>query len=396
MAYINFKEERFVARNQLEQRKKNNEKLFNYIIRKKELGTGYNPCKEYSYTTFTDKEFGKKGILDEDKFSTIESKDIICAKFIGCTFTNIKFKECRFVACVFEDCKFEQGGVSFENCSFLKEDSDIKPSLNRKDNLSCIFKDCTIYGRFLNCILGFSIFENTIIQNTNFEQSDMDSAIIIDCELNKVTISDCDLSGFKVVNTYIIDIDFKDKYSSKLDEKSFIDKIPVRYKTREEYEGIYMTYETIADKFEENSLKNNFGEYFYLCKCAQRKTLKIIPKIESSIYWITCGYGERPLYTVITSIVLIVVFALIYLVVGVKIDEQTVIYNWSRISNFKFREFMTHFNEALSLSFGTFGGVGDINCDPLPQSYIISNIEIIFGVTMTGIGTGALVRKIVR
>ena len=36
----------------------------------------------------------------------------------------------------------------------------------------------------------------------------MESAIIIDCELNKVTISDCDLSGFKVVNTYIIDIDF--------------------------------------------------------------------------------------------------------------------------------------------------------------------------------------------
>ena len=396
MAYINFKEERFVARNQLEARKKNNKNLFNYIIRKKELGTGYNPCKEYSYTTFTDKEFGKKGILDEDKFSTIESKDIVCTKFIGCTFTNIKFKECRFVACIFEDCKFEQGGVSFENCSFLKEDSDIKPSLNRKDNLSCTFKECTIYAKFLNCILGFIIFENTIIQNTNFEQSDMDSAIIIDCELNKVTISDCDLSGFKVVNTYIIDIDFKDKYSSKLDEKSFIDKIPVRYKTRDEYEGIYMTYETIADKFEENSLKNNFGEYFYLCKCAQRKTLKIIPKIESSIYWITCGYGERPLYTVITSIVLIVIFALIYLVVGVKIDEQTVIYNWSRISNFKFREFMTHFNEALSLSFGTFGGVGDINCDPLPQSYIISNIEIIFGVTMTGIGTGALVRKIVR
>ena len=97
MAYINFKEERFVARNQLEQRKKNNEKLFNYIIRKKELGTGYNPCKEYSYTTFTDKEFGKKGILDEDKFSTIESKDIVCTKFIGCTFTNIKFKKCRFI-----------------------------------------------------------------------------------------------------------------------------------------------------------------------------------------------------------------------------------------------------------------------------------------------------------
>lgn len=52
MAYINFKEERFVALKQLEKRKKNNEKLFQSIIRKKELGEDYNPCKEYSYKVF--------------------------------------------------------------------------------------------------------------------------------------------------------------------------------------------------------------------------------------------------------------------------------------------------------------------------------------------------------
>lgn len=396
MAYINFKEERFVARNQLETRKINNEKLFKYIVKKKQLGQDYSPSNELSYKQFNNIEFGKDGLLDEDKFYVIESKDIICTTFVDCSFTNIKFKECKFIGCYFDSCKFEKGGVSFENCSFFKEDSYIKPSLNRKDNFSCTFKNCSIYARFLNCILEYTIFEETIINNTNFEQSDMESSIIVDCELNKITISDCNLSGFKIVNTYIKDIDFKDKYLSKLDEKSFIDKIPIRHKTREEYEGIYMCYQTIADKFEENNLKNNFGEYYYLCKLAQRKTLKLVPKVESTIYLLTCGYGERPEYTILSSLVLIFMFAIIYLIVGIEVENQQIIYNLNTISNITFTKFIKDFNEALSLSFGTFGGVGDINCDPIPRSYFISNIEIIIGVTMIGVGTGTLVRKIVR
>lgn len=396
MTYINFKEEKFVAKNQLEKRKKNNKKLFDDIIRKKQLGESYNPCKEYSYKVFECKHFGKKSILDEEEFSIVEGKDIICAIFKECTFSNIKFKECQFIGCTFNNCKFEEGGVSFENCNFLKEDSDIKPSLNRKDNLSCVFKNCSLYAKFLNCILGFNIFEKCIIKFTNFEQSDMESVIIIDCELNKIVISDCDLCGSKIVNTYIEDIEFKDKYQSKLDEKSFIDKIPIRYKTREEYEGIYMCYETIADKFKENNLTNNFGEYYFLCKSVQRKSLKIIPKIESTIYWLTCGYGERAIYSVISSLVLIVIFAIIYLIVGVEIDNQTVIYNLDTIRNITIRSFFSDFNEALTLSIGTFGGVGTINCDPTPRSYIINNIEVLVGVIMMGVGTGTLVRKIIR
>ena len=60
MAYINFKEERFVALKQLEKRKKNNEKLFQSIIRKKELGEDYNPCKEYSYKVLKNNILEKK------------------------------------------------------------------------------------------------------------------------------------------------------------------------------------------------------------------------------------------------------------------------------------------------------------------------------------------------
>ncbi|WGX74843.1 pentapeptide repeat-containing protein [Paraclostridium bifermentans] len=345
---------------------------------------------------FNEEDFGKKGVLDEENFSVIENKDIICSKFIECNFYNIKFKGCRFIGCTFEKCKFEKGGSSFENCSFFKEDSDSLPSLNKCDNFSCHFIKCEIYAKFLNCILSFSIFEDCNIKNTNFEQSDMTNSIIIDSVLNMVIISDCDLCGAKVVNTYIENIEFRDKFQSKLDEKSFFDKIPVRLKTREEYEGIYMVYETIANKFMENSLNNNFSEYYYLCKITQRKTLKIIPKMKSYLYWATCGYGERPMFAIYFSLVLMLIFAIIYLFTGVEVGDNTVNYNIISIKNLTFSKFLYDFNEALSLSIGAFGGVGTINCKPTEVSYILTNLEVLIGVVMMGLGIGTLTRKVVR
>lgn len=396
MSYINFKEERFVVNQQLCKRKNNNIKLYKDLIKKKDLGNNYNPCKVYSYTVFDEDFFGKKGIQDEEDFSIIKNKDIVGTIFTNCKFSNIKFIECKFIGCIFEDCDFDKGGAVFENCTFLKEESNTKPSLNRRDNLSCRFTKCTIYTKFLNCILAFSIFEDCIIKNTDFEQCNMESSIIINCEMDRVTIIDSDLSGLKVVNTYIKDIDFKDKYKSKLDEKSFIDKIPIKYKSKSEYEGIYMCYETIANKFQENTLKNNFGEYYYLCKVIQRKSLKTIPKIQSFVYWATCGYGERPLYSLICSIVLVCIFAILYLFLGVEIDNSVVIYNLNMFQNITFSTLILHLNEALTLSLGMFAGVGTINCDPINKSYIIANIEVLVGVIMMGVGIATITRKIIR
>ena len=94
----------------------------------------------------------------------------------------------------------------------------------------------------------------------------MSSLMVINSEFKRIRIEDCDLSGAKIIDTYIIDLDFTDKMKTKFDQKTFFDQIKLREKNRDEYEGIYMTYETIADKFKENSLNNNFGEYYYLEK----------------------------------------------------------------------------------------------------------------------------------
>lgn len=388
MGYVNFKEERYKATNQLKKRRENNKKLFDELVKLRELPNTYNPDKEYSYKTFEEKHFGGGRILAEEDFIVISNKDIICSVFNKCTFGNIKFDGCSFIGCIFNECNFENGGVIFENCTFFKEESEKKPSLNRYDNFSSEFNNCSIYAKFDGCTLSYLIFDNSLIHNTYFILSDMNSIIINSCEVNRVRIEDCDLSGAKIMNSYIIDLDFTDKMKTKLDEKTFFDKIEFRKKDRNEYEGIYMTYETIADKFKENSLNNNFGEYYYLCKRVERNVLKFTQRLASDLYWATCGYGERAINPILFSLIIMIIFGVLYSIFGIKVDDTV-------ISIFKNNIFEC-LRQGIILSINLFSGVGANESIPVNISEILASFEILFGVIMMGIGTGVVVRKLVR
>ena len=393
MAYINFKEERYSINKQIENRKKNNSKVVSYILRNKEKLKDYTPCKQYSYKKFSETTFGKDGLLDEADFRIVESKDIVCSKFIDCNFKNIRYKNCNFVGCTFENCTFSDGGVTFENCMFVKEGTEQLPSLNNKDNLGCSFYKCNMYVRFLNCDLSMALFEECNITNTSFEMTYIRKGIIKNSKLDKIVFEDCNLCGFKTLDCYIIDLDFNDKDKTKFDEKTCFGKIEAVEKTKQEYEGIYMTYETIADKFKENNLINNFGEYYYLGKVAERNSLnKIFPKIGSYIYWISCGYGQRSVYPVVTSLAVIIICAILYLFVGMKVGETEIV-TFSTLLNSDFKAIMGYINESLSLSVGMFAGVGTINSQPMPILYMVSNIEMMIGLLMMGVGIATLVRK---
>lgn len=398
MSYINFKEENEVARQQLEKRKKNNENIYKYMLkhRNEEL-VGYRPSPKYSYTTFNGEEFGKNGVLDEVDFYEVSNEDIICTRFKDCNFKNVKFKDCRFVGCTFEDCTFSDGGVVFENCILIKEDTEQSPSLNKKDNLSCSFYNCKMYVKFLNSDISYCIFENCKIDDTAFEQTFMKCTIINKSELNMITIKDCDMSGFKMTNYYITNIDFNDDYKTKFDEKTYFDKIPIREKTKQEYEGVYMTYETLGDKFKENTLNNNFGEYYYLAKCTERKSIKKpFPRFTSTVAWLTCGYGERPEFALFSGFAMIFVFSIIYLFTGVEMPGKNIHYTFYNLNEITFSKLFKDLNETLNLSVGMFGGVGANNGQPTEASYMVSNFEMIIGIIMMGIGIGTLTRKIVR
>ncbi|MGG7177596.1 pentapeptide repeat-containing protein [Clostridium paraputrificum] len=397
MAYINFKEERFTALKQLTKRKSNNQKLINELMKKRQSSTIGTIDEKYSFKEIAERKFNGSNMKNEDEFLEISSKNIVCAIFRRCKFDNVKFKDCSFIGCTFEECTFEGGGTIFENCTFIKEDSDEVPSLNKKDNLSCFFNKCNMYVKFLNSNISYCIFEECNIYDTSFELTDMTSLIIINSDLLRINMIDLDLSGAKIVHTTIEDLEFNDKWKSKLDEKSFIDKIPVRKRSKNQYEGLYMQYETFANKFNENNLKNNFGEYYYQCKVAQRKTLKPIPKICSYIYWIASGYGERIIHPVLASIGIIFIFGALYLLFGMEIEGDKIIRLIDGIGSPNgFSEMGKIYNEALILSVGMFAGVGTVNSMPIDCSYMLSNIEMLLGVVMMGIGIGTIVRKLVR
>ena len=397
MSYINFKEEKAKASNQIKKRKINNENLYNTIIKNKKTLSKYYPSIEYSYKKIIENFIGKKGILGEEDFYEINNKDIICTKFISCRFENIRFKECKFIGCTFEECDFSGGGVVFERCIFIKEDSDKLPSLNRKDNLGCSFYKCKLYIKVLNSDMAYCIFEDSKIYDSSFEQSNMKNTFILNSEINKTEVVDCDFCGLKIIKTYIVDFFFEDKYLTKFDENTFFDKIIPRVKDKQEYEGIYMTYQIYADKFKDNNLNNNFGEYYYCAKSIERKCIdSLTAKINSYILWLTCGYGERPSFCLFSSLFIIVVFGFIYLIIGIDIEGDIIKYSLQNIMNFNLNTFIKHYNEALNLSVGMFGAVGIANSKPTEIGYMISNIEMLLGIIMMGVAIGTLTRKIIR
>lgn len=395
MAYINFKEEISAAKTQLEKRIHNNVKIFGKLSESKDVYKEFNPNDRYSFKEHNNLVIGGGHPKKEDEFQEFKDEDIVCAKFVKCRFSNVKFSNCKFIGCYFEECELMGGGVVFQDCIFVKKDKDDKPNLNKEDNFSCEFNHCNIYAKFINCTLEFIIFNKCILKNTNFELSDMSNGIIYDSTLEMIIISDTNLSGTKIVSTYIEDLEFRDKYKTKLDEKTFIDKIKFRKRNRNEYEGIYTVYENIADKFNDNNLKNNFGEYYFLCRKVQRKTLKPMPKIASTLGLVSCGYGERPMYAVYFSLFVIALFSILYLIFGMKVNEEIITYdNINKFHNL--RKMLTDYNESLNLSVGMFAGVGLNEAQPSPRSYMLSNIEMLIGVLMMGVGIGALVKKIVR
>ena len=396
MAYVNFKEEKVKGKEQLNERKKNNEIIYQSIVKHKDSLNGFYPNLKYSFKKIIDENIGKKGVQGEEEFKEITNEDIICSKFIDCTFENLKFKDCRFIGCTFEGCKFDEGGVIFENCIFIKEDSEKLPSLNRKDNLGCSFYNCNIYAKFLNSDISYAIFENSKLQNTNIELTNVSNCIMINCELDKVEVIDSDFRGFKTYNTYMVNFSFEDKYLTKFDEKTFFDKIKPRIKEKQEYEGIYTVYGNIADKYNDNNLTSNFGEYYYLGKCTERKSLKILPRIGSYLNYITSGYGERPFFCIITSLIIMFIFSFLYLITGIETDGKIIIYTFNNISTWNMSKFIKDFNEAFNLSVGMFAGVGIDNGKPTEIGYMVANVEMLIGIVFMGIGIGALTRKVIR
>ncbi len=189
---------------------------------------------------------------------------------------------------------------------------------------------------------------------------------------------------------------FTDSVITKLNENTFFDKFISKDKNKSYYKNVYKSYKNIASQFESNRILNISGEYHYLYKCSECKTLDGFSKFKSRLFWIVCGYGERPTYALITSLEIILIFAIIYLFTGISIGGRLINYRLSWFSILEKKIILVDFLESLYFSLVTFTTVGYGDIIPTGTSIILSSIEMILGVTMVGIWTATLARKITR
>ena len=176
------------------------------------------------------------------------------------------------------------------------------------------------------------VFESVKFTEVKISLSSIRNSIFNQCFIDSIIFSDCDLKSMKTIRTDINLLSFEDEFISKVDENTFIDLLKLNKKDKNEYENIFKAYKSISAVFEKNRLFNYAGEYYYLAKCAERKSLKGLEKVKSNIFYYSCGYGERPTFALISSLEIVLIFSIIYMFSGLCVNERIIHYNLNILS----------------------------------------------------------------
>lgn len=353
-----------------------------YSIKENTINEQLDYCIEINdYIIF--KNISNKSILSKSE-NIITGAIINYNKFSECKFKDLVFVNCSFYGTIFSDCTFEN--VVFEKCSFF----DLSGFITLfKDN--CSISECV----FKNCNLEKSIFINTSLYKAKFILSNLKYSILKETNIKSMIISDCDMRNIKIIDSKMEDLLFEDEFLTKLDEESFIDEMVID-KGNKDLEKVYKIYKDLSTKFEANRLPNKAGEYYYLYKMLENKNLKGLDKIKSYIYWMLCGYGEKPTYALITSIEIVLIFTLLYMFTGLSIGTEIIDYDILILKELPSSGLLLDFLKSLYFSVVTFTTVGYGDITPIGYSVLLSGIEMFLGVTMVGIWTATLARKITR
>lgn len=369
--------------------------------------------RQYCFSEFEMIEIGEPVALNESEYLIEEGKCIYFCKFKKSTFRNVRFVHCNFIGCTFDNVLFEN--VVFDSCFFSQpffERDHLEVSSIQQ--VTTFFKDCNFQTKFINCSLETGYFEKCAFVLSKFFDCDLSSVYFDRCALSKVEIKDCKLLSFKVYKVDILDVDFTDdKYSLVNDETIFDPMVYAGHpskgelvrtesgRKKENYDEMVLekakTLHRVSNLFERNGYNSLAGEYFYQSKRTEHLGLHGTSKAISAVGLALCGYGERPLFTLICILISIMAFALIYLFTGfstgtVEIGVAQIVDAWPNILHI-----IKYYGHSLFFSITTFSTVGYGNYVPIGEiSSFFAAVQMIVGVSLSALWTGCIFRKIVR
>lgn len=344
----------------------------------------------YRFAKFNDLMFGQEMAENASQLLLISNIEFYFCDFNGCCFSNLRFENCAFIGCNFNEC-YTMGFMSiFDECRFMNR---IVGEVSIDDAPS-MFKSCEFSARFIKSDLSMTVFDQSHFYFSIFDRVDFKATIFLGATFDTVTMKDCNLKDTKVLKPKVTEFYFDNtKNVSKVSKHTFFDKIDFNPKETREVRFATETYSQLNELFEENKLMDLSGEYFYLFKKTEAISLKGFEKVKSLIGFIVCGYGERPMFSLMSSLALILTCGTLYMFFGVSLNNETIMFRPSLGQPFPPLDQLIlwyHF------SLVTFSTVGYGNVVPVNGSLIVSAFEMVLGIIMVGIWVSTLVRKMVR
>ncbi|MEY8357240.1 pentapeptide repeat-containing protein [Lachnospiraceae bacterium 54-53] len=368
--------------------------------------------EQYIFYSFDMVDIGRPVALGESDYLLVEGVRINYCTFQNCNIKNIIFRKCSFSGSSFTDVRFDN--VIFDSCLFTVPVMEKgKSSIEDTYYAPTIFKTCIFVGRFSNCDTEHVLFEKTCFTLTKFENSSLQNSVFDTCALYSIDIKDCNLCDFSICNTDVLDLSFSDERKSTVNENTFID---YKINTKKAWKGKSITTESgwkpssfdsmclekaksikaISRLFELNNLSDISGEYFYQSKLIEYKALRKFQKLISTFGLVSCGYGERPLFTMITILATTFIFGLIYMFTGISADGCNIHYTLVGGYPVDFITAIADYGQCLYFSVIT-GTIGYGNYDPIGiLTKVISSFHMIFGIGLFSLWTGCIFRKIAR
>lgn len=319
--------------------------------------------------------------------------------FRGKEFENCIFYECQFNLTYFEKCDISTDTVTFFKCLFTV----------------VTFDECSLVGtNFFDSFFFKVKMKNTDIQNSIFDRNAFFDTKFID---------NCNLKGayFKFINW--ADIQFiNDNSYTKLDASTQIKEFEYRDKLySDEFAGyvdnknlvIGRTFRNFNRQYRLNDEYRQEQELLYLAHCYEDKDSRGLKKMLCFISKISCGYGEKWTYSIAFSLSLILIFAVIYMFLGIEVTNINLLkYNLkdlkgtnTYIIDYSIRNFseLTCYLFIIDLiisiyySMMTFTtvGYGNINTISL-AGMIVSTIEMFLGAVLMAVMVGTVFRNATR
>jgi uncharacterized protein YjbI with pentapeptide repeats len=345
---------------------------------------------EYKLARFTEINFGIDKASSEDEFIKVSNVCFYYCDFSMCGFNNISFSNCMFVGCKFTECYTLGLNALFTDCSFTSRIPD-KRSI---DDMPTSFSKCEFSVRFINCDISMTVLDQCNFYFSSFVNVNMNDAIFMDCSFDTTKFQDSDLRNTKIINARFIEFNIEDfSKKTKVNRKTFLGTI--NFNKKEEREVKYATevYGLFSELFESNKLMDLCGEYFYQSRIAEMHNLKGYMKFKSIMGLLTCGFGERPSFSLFTSLFVILLCGTLYMLFGVSYNNENLIFHptlGNMLPPLDKLVLWYHF------SLVTFSTVGYGNVTPIGGSLAVSAVEMVTGVIMVGIWVSTLVRKMIR